>query len=367
MIRSELGQGNTAEAHRLFDSMLDQGIPRDAVLYNILLRSSSNDTERLSTLMQQMSAEGVTATARTYNTIMSVSSHQECNRLFKQMKRDGVAPDAGTFNILIKKAGVNFVRIDSLFERMTRDFDIHPNDYTYSSLFKACRMASKQQSKHRGKAKSVTVITPQDRACTYMEQLIREANISLDDRQFAFARDAASLVLGRETCDQMCVDAGASHLTRVDSVDSFGSGRNTSNMLAEKKSVHSNEKNNEATTTEIIRSLKHYDVPRGEEKLSSSLSLSSSSGLPERKRLSKFDRKRQGRVLRHYNKTLKTALKSGTNIGGANTNEKRMKRARFILSKMEKEGVMGDAVTYTTLMRGRMESVGIRERFVLVC
>jgi pentatricopeptide repeat protein len=331
-IRKEISQGNQREAYRLFDSMAAKGIRRDVILYNVLLQDASKDRSKIPSLMKQMNEDNVTPTVRTYNTVMVSSSSDACLKWFREMQDRGIAPDAGTFNIMIKNApkknskDLDFV--ENLYNQMKYEYRIQPNDYTYSSIFKACRQVSRRVGNG---------VAAHKKAEMFMNLLIDDSP-KLSNQQFLLARNAASSMIGRTKCDKLCIQKGMQHLVNEDSSDGTSisnSGSNRSMQHAKDSSIHH---------------LKHYKAPNAV----STKRTGSGSGVRGSSSSSKYSKKHQNRRLIYYNKAIKSALKPGSNIGGANTHEERLKRAHGLFTEMDDEGVTKDVVTYTTLIRGHL-------------
>ena len=449
MIKTAIQRGQHAKAESIFNEMSEKGIPRDAVVYNIFIRAASNDPNRLMSLMSQMRNDRVLPTVRTYNTVMGVSSHQKCLELFQHMQDDGITPDSGTLNILIKSVGNDLMSVDRLFQQGVMVHGIQPNDYTYSGVFKALRnniQQKKKQNRFVGPERDRTYQMTE----SYIHRLIDDVP-NLTEKQFAFARDAASLIFGRQRCNEICEEHGKGHLSLVDAKGSFGettqkliiqqqqqqkqqqqrellelpgqphkhkSRRNGVKGVDVADLYHGDYKKRAATSSASLtrqqplvqkekavrgyeladlkqlleRSDDHHPtIPYNKEKIQNIRpSDTKSQGLRERWKCFDCGWKNKGtnavcgggsaahgcgkpkptaisqppmsqrqmeKQLVYYNKKLAQALKKGSNIGGANTPVKRMRRASKILDKMHKEGVRSNAVSYTTVMKGHMENI----------
>ncbi|KAJ4951776.1 hypothetical protein NE237_028608 [Protea cynaroides] len=133
--------GNSSEAWKLFDEMLERKCPIDVTAYNTLLGCLCRDgkTEEANKLFREMGSHGLQPDVCSYS--IFIRAYCEANdahsalRVLDRMRRYSLAPNVFTFNCIIKlfcktdRVDDAYLLLDEMFEK-----EVIPDAWSYNAI-----------------------------------------------------------------------------------------------------------------------------------------------------------------------------------------------------------------------------------------
>merc|ERR1719491_2892877 len=140
---------DVAAAERIFDSMAESDVKPKAVIYTSMIRGYAHAKKPVKSLAlyKRMQAEGIQATAVTFNSVLDIMVRQladpaRLQEVVEDMRAASVSPDVATYSILIK-ASCNAGQIDSAISlfRQLRAHGLIFDEVAFNTLLLACSKA----------------------------------------------------------------------------------------------------------------------------------------------------------------------------------------------------------------------------------
>lgn len=138
-----------AAAERIFDSMAQSDVKPNAVIYTSMIRGYAHVKKPVKALAlyKRMQADGIQATAVTFNSVLDIMVRQladpaRLQEVVEDMRAASVSPDVATYSILIK-ASCNAGQIESAISlfRQLRSHGLAFDEVAFNTLLLACSKA----------------------------------------------------------------------------------------------------------------------------------------------------------------------------------------------------------------------------------
>ncbi|CAN0890403.1 Pentatricopeptide repeat-containing protein At5g50280, chloroplastic [Linum grandiflorum] len=144
LIRSLCAAGLKEQAAMILPEMVKAGVPPDAMLYNMLMKSylDSKQHQQAENLFAEMKSLGIEPTTATYHVLMDAYSRamqpEKVEELLKEMQDRDLKPNSKSFSSLIRAYGSRrkCEMAKDAFMRMKR-LGIEPHPHTYNALIRA--------------------------------------------------------------------------------------------------------------------------------------------------------------------------------------------------------------------------------------